>query len=187
MCGRTGGAGDRGWDEPRDKGTAIERETRGGGGGKTESDRRPGDTDMARGTLLPRFSVLHPGGADWVSRRREKRRAGEEMGKGEEAGRGGEREPGTDHWAGGKRVQKGEVVRDPGPEEPGGRRRSAARERWGFPECGETGSGESPPLPPGRVHLPRLTCSSPGSSSLGGPSSGVLPGRETEAGGGHLT
>lgn len=76
MCGRTGGAGDRGWDEPRDKGTAIERETRGGGGGKTESDRRPGDTDMARGTLLPRFSVLHPGGADWVSRRREKRRAG---------------------------------------------------------------------------------------------------------------
>lgn len=36
---------------------------------------------------------------------------------------GGEREPGIDHWAGGKRVQKGEVVRDPGPEERGGRRR----------------------------------------------------------------
>ena len=78
---------------------------------------------MARGTLLPRFSVMHPGGADWGSRRREKRRAGEEMGKGKQAGRGGEREPGIDHWAGGKRVQKGEVVRDPGPEERGGRRR----------------------------------------------------------------
>ena len=43
---------------------------------------------MARGTLLPRFSVMHPGGADWGSRRREKRRAEEEMGKGKQAGRG---------------------------------------------------------------------------------------------------
>ena len=109
------------------------------------------------------------------------------MGKGGEAGRGGEREPGTDHWAGGKRVRKGEVVRDPGPEARGGRRRCAVRERRGFPECGETGSGESLPLPPGRVHLPRLTCPSPGSSSLGGPSPGVLPPGETEAGGGLLT
>lgn len=113
LVGLGTGVGNRVWDEPKDKGTAIERETPSGDGEERRKVTGGRGTQTWLVDLAASVFCYAPWRRDWGSRRREKRRAGEEM---EKERRRGEREPGIDHWAGGS-GQKGEVVRDPGPEE----------------------------------------------------------------------